>query len=138
MVAQGAAIFHHDVDTDNPSPDFDTLGNTVRNYGDVPNYNVCNKQEFELVNQINRIRPDILLARHGGMTLWGAKFGIPSLLIGDEHYSMGYEGLVKYGERILETLENNEFVLNLSKNMINPYSKWWLEQKPYAFLGGDN
>lgn len=138
MVAQGAAIFHHDVETDNSSPDFDTLGNAVKNYGDVPNYNVCNKQEFELVNQINRIRPDILLARHGEMTLWGAKFGIPSLLIGDEHYSMGYEGLVKYGERILETLENNEFVLNLSKNMINPYSKWWLEQKPYAFLGGDN
>jgi nitrogenase molybdenum-iron protein alpha chain len=136
--AQGAAIFHHDPVYDNGSQESDTLGHTVGDYGDVPNYNVCNKQEFELVNQLNRIHPDVLLARHGGMTLWGAKFGIPSLLIGDEHYGMGYEGLVKYGERILETLENDEFVTNLAKNTINPYSKWWLEQKPYTFLGGDN
>ncbi len=138
MKAQGAAIFHHDPVYDNGAPESDTLGHTVNDYGDVPNYNVCNKQEFELVNQLNRIRPDILLARHGGMTLWGAKFGIPSLLIGDEHYGMGYEGLVNYGERILETLENNEFVTNLAKNTVNPYSKWWLEQKPNKFLGGDN
>jgi nitrogenase molybdenum-iron protein alpha chain len=39
----------------------------------VPNFNVCNKQEFELVNALNRLRPDLLLTRHGGMTLWGAK-----------------------------------------------------------------
>lgn len=138
MKAQGAAIFHHDPVYDNGAPESDTLGHTVSDYGDVPNFNVCNKQEFELVNQLNRIRPDILLARHGGMTLWGAKFGIPSLLIGDEHYGMGYEGLVNYGERILETLENNEFVTNLAKNTVNPYSKWWLEQKPNTFIGGDN
>lgn len=136
--AQGAAIFHHDPVYDNGSDESDTLQHTVNDYGDVPNYNVCNKQEFELVNMLNRIRPDILLARHGGMTLWGAKFGIPSLLIGDEHYGMGYEGLVHYGENILEILENNEFVLNLSKNSINPYTKWWLEQPPHSFLGGEN
>jgi nitrogenase molybdenum-iron protein alpha chain len=80
------------------------------------------------------LRPDLLLARHGGMTLWGAKLGIPSLLVGDEHYSMGYEGLVNYGERILETLENNEFVKNLEKHAINPYTKWWLQQQPGTFL----
>jgi len=68
------------------------------------------------------------------MTLWGAKFGIPSLLVGDEHYSMGYEGLIKYGERIVETLENDEFVKNLEKHAVNPYTKWWLEQKSDAFL----
>ena len=102
----------------------------------MPNFNVCNKQEFELVNMLNRIRPDVLLARHGGMTLWGAKLGIPALLIGDEHYSMGYEGIVRYGERILETIENDEFVKNLEKHAVNPYSKWWLEQEPYTFLEG--
>ena len=93
----------------------------MSDYGDVPNFNVCNKQEFELVNALNRIRPDVLLARHGGMTLWGAKFGIPSLLIGDEHYGMGYEGIVNYGERILEVIENDEFVKNLEKHAVNPY-----------------
>jgi nitrogenase molybdenum-iron protein alpha chain len=132
--AVGAAIFHHDPLFDNGEPESDQLAQRVGDYGDVPNFNVCNKQEFELVNSLHRLRPDLLLARHGGMTLWGAKLGIPSLLIGDEHYSMGYEGLLKYGERILETLENNEFVTNLAKHAVNPYTKWWLEQRPDTFL----
>ena len=135
MEPQGAAIFHHDPQYDNEDERADTLRHTVSDYGDVPNYNVCNKQEFELVNVLNRIKPDILLARHGGMTLWGAKLGIPSLLVGDEHFGMGYEGLVNYGERILETIENDEFVKNLAKHSANPYTKWWLDQEPYTFLG---
>jgi len=132
--AVGAAIFHHDPLFDNGKPDNDQLAQRVKDYGDVPNFNVCNKQEFELVNMLNRLRPDLLLARHGGMTLWGAKLGIPSLLVGDEHYSMGYEGLLKYGEMIVETLENNEFVKNLAKHTANPYTKWWLNQQPDTFL----
>jgi len=134
--ASGAAIFHHDPLYDSGRAENDQLAQRVGDYGNVPNFNVCNKQEFELVNALNKIRPDILLARHGGMTLWGAKLGIPSLLIGDEHYGMGYEGLVGYGGRILETLENNEFVKNLEKHAVNPYTKWWLEQEPHYFLQG--
>lgn len=135
MIPQGAAIFHHDPIYDNGCQGNDALQNVVNDYGDVENYNVCNKQEFELVNILNRIKPDILLARHGGMTLWGAKLGIPSLLVGDEHYGMAYEGLVNYGKRMLDCMENNEFVSNLAKHTSNPYSKWWLKQNPYTFLG---
>nr|WP_268233955.1 nitrogenase component 1 [Pectinatus frisingensis] len=126
MKAVGAAIFHHDPIYDSNTKDSDALAQVIRDYGNVSNYNVCDKQEFELVNMLYNLRPDILLARHGGMTLWGAKFGIPSLLIGDEHFSMGYEGLVRYGERIIETIENDEFVKNLSQHTINPYTKWWM------------
>jgi nitrogenase molybdenum-iron protein alpha chain len=132
--AIGAALFHHDPLYDNGDADSDQLAQRVHDYGDVPNFNVCNKQEFELVNFLNRLRPDLLIARHGGATLWGAKLGIPSLLMDDEHYSMGYEGLVRYGKRILETLENDEFVKNLEKHAVNPYSKWWLLQRPDTFL----
>ncbi|MDR0804660.1 MAG: nitrogenase, partial [Oscillospiraceae bacterium] len=106
----GGAIFHHDPIYDNGRVESDTLAHTVNDYGDIPNLNICNKQEFELVNTLYRLKPDFLIARHGGMTLWGAKLGIPSLLIGDEHFGMGYEGLVRYGEAILETIENDEFV----------------------------
>lgn len=134
--ACGAAIFHHDPIYDSRREENDQLAQRVSDYGNVVNFNVCNKQEFELVNALNRIRPDILIARHGGMTLWGAKLGIPSLLIGDEHFAMGYEGLVQYGERLLEALENDEFVKNLGKHAINPYTKWWLEQAPDYFLKG--
>ncbi|MDR2149410.1 MAG: nitrogenase [Spirochaetaceae bacterium] len=134
MKPVGAAIFHHDPLYDNGAVTADTLQNVVNDYGDIPRYTVCNKQEFELVNVLHKARPDILLARHGGMTLWGAKFGIPSLLIGDEHFGMGYQGLVQYGKRILETMENDEFVKNFAKHAVNPYTEWWLAQEPYTFL----
>lgn len=136
MKVNGASLFHHDPRYDNGSEESDQLAQRVNDYGDVPNFSICNKQEFELVNSLNRLRPDVLLARHGGMTLWGAKFGIPSLLIGDEHYGMGYEGILRYGERILETIENDEFVKNLEKHAVNPYTKWWLDQAPNTFLAG--
>jgi nitrogenase molybdenum-iron protein alpha chain len=134
IAAQGAALFHHDPINDFDSEEADSLVARVRDHGDVPNVSICNKQEFELVNVLSRIKPDLLLARHGGMTLWGAKLGIPSLLIGDEQWGMGYQGAVNYGKAILEVLENNEFVTNLARHAINPYSKWWLEQQPYSFL----
>jgi len=51
---------------------------------------------------------------------------------------MGYQGLVNYGQAILEVLENNEFVTNLRQHAINPYTKWWLEQPPYTFLGDED
>jgi len=132
----GAAVFHHDPRYDHGAEVPDALEGTLRDHGDLPHYNVCNKQEFELVNILSRERPDILLARHGGMTLWGAKLGIPSLLVGDEHFGIGYQGLVNYGERILEALENDEFVTNLARHAINPYTDWWLAQNPYTFLEG--
>lgn len=134
--AQGAAVFHHDPQYDNGADQSDLLAHRVKTYGDVSNFNICNKQEYELVNTLNRVHPDILLARHGGMTLWGAKLGIPSLLVGDEHFSMGYEGLLKYGKCIVETLENDEFVKNLKKHAINPYTDWWLQQQPDTFFEG--
>ncbi|MBP2645863.1 MAG: nitrogenase molybdenum-iron protein, alpha and beta chain [Firmicutes bacterium] len=135
MTVQGAAIFHHDPLYDNGDTASDALAHAVNTYGDIANYNVCNKQAYELVNILNRVRPDIMIARHGGMTLWGAKLGIPTLLIGDEHFSFGYQGLLNYAERILETLDNKEFVTNLAKHSTMPYTKWWLEQNPFHFLG---
>lgn len=132
----GTFIFHHDVNYDSGNPDADQLAHDVQTYGDIQNYNVCNKQEFELVNMLTRLKPDLFIARHGGMTLWGARFGIPTLLVGDEHFLMGYEGLVRYGKRLVETLENDEFVKNLSRHAVNPYTSWWLEQPTDAFLKG--
>lgn len=134
---KGAAIFHHDPVYDNACECADMLERDVKDYGDIPNFNVCNKQAFELVNLLRRTRPDIFIARHGGMTVWGAKLGIPTLLIGDEQLSFGYDGILRYAEKIAETLDNTEFVTNLAKHSSMPYTKWWLEQDPYTFQGGD-
>jgi nitrogenase molybdenum-iron protein alpha chain len=137
LEVQGAAIFHHDPIYDNGDKTSDALAHAVSTYGDVANYNVCSKQAYELVNILNRVRPDIMIARHGGMTLWGAKLGIPTLLIGDEQFGFGYQGVLNYAERIVETLDNKEFVTNLAKHSTMPYTKWWLEQNPFSFLRGD-
>lgn len=134
MVVQGAAIFHHDPFYDNGDEASDALAHVVRTYGDIEHYNVCNKQAYELANILNRVRPDMMIARHGGMTVWGAKLGIPSLLIGDEQFGFGYQGIVNYAKRIAETLDNVEFVTNLAKHSSMPYTKWWMEQNPYTFL----
>lgn len=134
---KGAAIFHHDPVYDNGCAEADMLARDVKEYGDIGNFSVCDKQAFELVNLLRRARPDIFIARHGGMTIWGAKLGIPTLLIGDEQLSFGYDGILRYAQRIAETLDNTEFVTNLAKHSTMPYTKWWLEQDPAAFLGGD-
>ena len=135
LSVQGAAIFHHDPIYDNGDPDSDMLAHDVENYGDVPNFNVCNKQAYELVNILRRIQPDLMIARHGGMTVWGAKLGIPSLLIGDEQFGFGYQGILNYAERIEDALDSREFVSNLAKHSSMPYTKWWLEQDPFHYLG---
>lgn len=137
LEVEGASIFHHDPIFDNGDANSDALAHDVNVYGDIKNYNVCNKQAYELVNILNRVNPDIMIARHGGMTLWGAKLGIPTLLIGDEQFGFSYQGIINYAERIAETLDNKEFVTNLAKHSTMPYTKWWLEQEPYSFLGGN-
>lgn len=135
---QGAAIYHHDPVYDNGDITSDVLAHVVNTYGDVKNYNVCNKQAYELVNILNRVRPDIMIARHTGMTHWAVKLGIPSLLMDDEQFSFGYQGLLNYAERILETLDTTEFVTNIATHSKIPYTKWWLEQNPFVFLGEKN
>jgi nitrogenase molybdenum-iron protein alpha chain len=134
---KGAAIFHHDPLYDNADPASDALAQNVRLYGDVKNYSVCNKQAFEIVNLLTKHRPDILVARHGGMAHWGAKLGIPSFLVDDEQFGFGYQGILNYGERIADTLDNREYLANFAAKTVNPYTQWWLEQDPFCFLGGD-
>jgi len=134
---KGAAIFHHDPLYDNGDTTSDALAQNVRLYGDVKNYSVCNKQSFEIVNLLNRFRPDILVARHSGMAHWGGKLGIPSFLVDDEQFGFGYQGILNYGERIDDTLSNPEYLQNFARHSVTPYTKWWMEQDPFYFLGGD-
>lgn len=136
MEVQGASIYHHDAFYDNHSNDSDALANTIELYGDLPKYHVCNKQTFEIVNILNRLDIDILIARHPGIVVWGAKLGIPTFIMDDEQFAFGYQGILNYAEKILDTLETIEFTQNLKKHARMPYSKWWLEQQADSFLGG--
>jgi nitrogenase molybdenum-iron protein alpha chain len=87
------------------------------------------------VNILSRLKPDLLVARHGGMVIWGAKLGIPTFLMEDEQFGFGYQGVLNYAEKILDILDNQEFTTNLAKHSTIPYTRWWLEQDPFTFLG---
>ncbi len=137
LKVEAAAIFHHDPIYDSGDIRGDVLKQDIEFYGDVKTYHVCNKQAFELVNQLKRAQPDLMVARHGGMTIWGAKLGIPTLLVGDEQFGFGYQGILNYAKRIEESLDAIEFVTNLSKHSTNPYTDWWLAQEPGHFMKGE-
>jgi nitrogenase molybdenum-iron protein alpha chain len=128
----GTCFWHHDPINDNRDPRSDSLPHVVKEYGDFP-VNICNKQSFELVNMLKRTKPDIFLARHAG-TIWASKLGIPSILMGDEHFGLGYEGLINYGNLILDAITNPLFVKHLAAHEKLPYTDWWLAQDPYSFM----
>lgn len=134
MELVGNCVWHHDAVFDSGDARSDTLAHDVETYGDF-GIDVCNKQSYELVNMLNRARPDIYIARHAG-TVWATKLGIPSFLMADEHFGIGYEGLLRMGRLILDTVSHPQFVRNIAAHSRLPYTKWWLEQKPTYFLGG--
>ena len=135
MDLAGGTVWHHDQRFDHGDDRGDSLGHVTEHYGDLP-FSVCNKQSFEMVNLLNRLKPDIFVVRHNGMAVWGAKLGIPTFLMGDEHFGIGYQGLINYGQKVVDTITNPAFVQNLARHSRLPYTRWWLEQEPFAFLGG--
>jgi nitrogenase molybdenum-iron protein alpha chain len=76
----------------------------------------------------------MLIVRHGNLAVWGAKLGIPTFLLQDEHLSLGYRGIIRYGRKIADFVSNPALVKHLARHTKLPYTDWWLEQNPYAFL----
>ena len=134
MDLAGSCIWHHDLCFDNGDERSDDLKHVVSHYGNFP-LGVCNKQSFELVNLLKKKQPDIYITRHSG-TIWATKLGIPSILMGDEHFGLGYQGLLNYGELILDTIANPAFVQNIAAHNRLPYTDWWLAQEPFSCLAG--
>ena len=97
-------------------------------------YSVCNKQFYELVNLLRKLKPDVVLARHPSLILSSAKLGIPTFFVDDEHLGLGYRGLLRYGRKIGDWLRNPSIERNLSRFTRLPYTHWWLEQNPYSFV----
>lgn len=133
MEAVGGCFWHHDPTFDHQDPQADTLRHLVQNHGDM-RVAICNKQAYELVNQLRCLRPDLFIVRHPGLAVLGAKLGIPTFLIEDEHFGLGYRGIVRYGRKIADTMANPAFVKHLARHSRLPYSSWWLNQPAFTFL----
>ncbi|MDR3335543.1 MAG: nitrogenase [Treponema sp.] len=129
----GATSLHHDLHTDNPAS-VNTLSALIETNGDIPNFSVCNMQPYQVIKILQRLRPDLLVCRHMGLTSLGSKIGIPAIFEGDANFSIGYEGVVKMGRRFYEALQTKKLVENIARHVKQPYTDWWLaEEDPFYF-----
>lgn len=127
----GSLVFHHDPVYDN-NENKNSLKFLVDNYGDVKNFSVSNRQQYQFYTFLKNTKPDFILIRHNGLAPLASRMGIPAAPLGDEHLAVGYEGIINLGELILEILAHKKFHEDLSKHVKLPYTKWWLDQDdPY-------
>ncbi len=95
---------------------------------------VSDLQNHELLNILNRVRPDIYFSRHVGSTVWAMKLGIPAPCLYDEYAVFGYRGLLNFAYSVLDVVTNRSFTQNLSRRVKLPYTQWWLAQRHDHFL----
>jgi len=103
---------------------------------DIP-ISICDQQNFELLNLLNRLRPDLYICRHGGTAVWATKMGIPTVMVADEYSAFSYQGLLDFGYRIIDALTNRSQARNLSRRSKLPYTEWWFKQDPFKYLEED-
>lgn len=140
MKLLGITTLHHDQKIDNgENGQLNTLENLVRSRGNIAEFSVCNMQPYEVIKILRRLKPDILIARHTGLSILSTKLGIPTINEGDANASVGYDGIIKLGRRIYEALQTSKFEKNLAAHVKFPYSRWWLEEEedPFYFEKGD-
>jgi len=121
------ASWHYDsrYDDGNPPPHVQYLAEYTPENIKV---SVADQQNFELMNILNRYKPDLYLGRHGGTAVWAIKQGIPAIFMADEYLTFGYKRTLSFAYAILDTITNRSFEQNLSSRIKLPYTDWWYEQ----------
>jgi nitrogenase molybdenum-iron protein alpha chain len=126
---EGSLVFHHDPVYDSQDPRQDTLAHLIDTYGDVPQFTVGNRQQYQFFALLERVKPDFIIIRHNGLAPLASRMGIPAIPLGDEHIAVGYQGIVNLGESILDVLAHKKYHEDIAKHVRLPYKKWWLDQK---------
>ncbi|EPY01067.1 nitrogenase component 1 [Magnetospirillum fulvum] len=124
----GSLVFHHDPVYDSQDPRQDSLAHLLDTYGEVPQFTVGNRQQYQFYALLQRVKPDFIIIRHNGLAPLAARLGIPAIPLGDEHHAVGYQGILNLGESILDVLAHKKFHQDLAAHVRLPYRKWWLEQ----------
>ncbi|OAV68656.1 Nitrogenase molybdenum-iron protein alpha chain [Bacteroidales bacterium Barb7] len=97
-------------------------------------YSVNDLQNYEFMNTLNRVNPDVFISRHPGSTVWAMKIGIPAYNVYDEYNSFGYKGTLRFARTLLNIIINRSFSDNLAKHVRLPYTDWWMNQPADTFL----
>jgi nitrogenase molybdenum-iron protein alpha chain len=130
----GSVVFHHDPVYDGGHEAQNTLKYLVENYGDVPHFTVSKTQQFQFPGLLRRVNPDFVIIRHPGLAPVAAKMGIPSLVMGDEHFPLAYDGIIRTGNILIAILARKKFNNVLKRHVKLPYTDWWLSQEDQFIL----
>lgn len=128
----GSLVFHHDPVYDSGNAEEDSLKHLVDNYGDVKDFSVSNRQQYQFYSLLKRVNPDFILIKHGGLSPLASKLGISAAPLSDESLTIGYQGMIYLGNKILDILAKKKFHNILKAHAEMQYTDWWLEQSdPY-------
>jgi nitrogenase molybdenum-iron protein alpha chain len=98
--------------------------------------NVANVQPFEQTNILNREKPDLYFG-HMGESVWAAKEGIPTGMVFNlSHLFVGYNGVVAFGNRILNLVNNSSFSQKINQHAKPIYRENWLNENPFKYHNG--
>jgi nitrogenase molybdenum-iron protein alpha chain len=126
----GTTVYHYD------EVIVESIARLSRSLGNFP-INVANVQPFEQANLLHRLKPDLYLSDEM-TTGWAAKQGIPTMMIYDYGMTyLGYEGVLKIGERVLHAISNPSFSLGLQRHKSLPYRESWYSADPFKYVAVD-
>lgn len=127
------ASWHYDTKYDNNkiTPHIEYLAeNSPCNF----KVSIADQQNFEILNILNRYKPDIYIARHPGTTVWAIKQEVAAFFMADEYKTFGYRGTLNFAYTILDTIKNRSFEKNLVARIKLPYTDWWYQQDSATFI----
>lgn len=128
-----ALAWHYDYKYDNNQVP-PALNHLLDNSPNNIKLSVADQQNYEVLNILNRYKPDLYFSRHPGSTVWAVKQGISAVYVADEYMAFGYEGTLRLIKAIKDAITNRSFEQNLAKRTKLPYTDWWYQQNVDTFL----
>lgn len=111
---------------------FDSFADLQKRCGDFCT-NIANVQPFEQTNILHREKPDLYFG-HMGESVWATKEGIPTAMVFNlAHLFTGYNGVLAFGSRILNIVNNPSFSKKLSKHVKPLYRDSWYDSNPFKY-----
>jgi len=126
--------FHYDPKYDNNDGKLSPIVTYARESEDL-DVTIADSQQHEVYKLLKKYKPDALFSRAHGSNLWAAKLGVVSIeYAGATHSLYSYAGLVEIGLRIIDELENRNFVKLINKKFVSPFAKSFEESPTFAYF----
>jgi nitrogenase molybdenum-iron protein alpha chain len=108
------------------------ISDFAEDFPDVP-FSVSN-QPFEMINQIRRLNPDIVVT-HNGTHGTLAKAGALTIQLWDvDKPCFGYTGIYRFTQRIIFAFKNTAYAKRLAEKTPLPYKPDWFEKDSFYYI----